>query len=57
MKYLPEATQAFGVFQNMETDISESAMATVEEQFVVLLYDRTSGIKRMTARNTERKKL
>ena len=35
-----EATQAL---QLVQTDMSESAMATVE-RFVVLLYDRTSGI-------------
>ena len=38
-----EATQAFEVLQLMQTDMSESALATVE-RFVVLLYDRTSGI-------------
>ena len=38
-----EATQAFEVLQLMQTDMSESAVATVE-RFVVLLYDRTSGI-------------
>ncbi len=42
-KVFPEATQAFEELQQVNTNISESAMATVE-RFVVLLYDRTSNI-------------
>ncbi len=42
-KVFPEATQAFEELQQVNTNISESAMATVE-RFVVLLYDRTSDI-------------
>ena len=43
-KLFPEVTSAFEEFLLAQADSSDSAMAVLE-RFVVLLYDRTSGIQ------------